>query len=469
MRIAVGGRRSWALGAVAACYGLLLLTATSRVPFGWDEVVYISQVARGVPAALFSAPRARGVVLLVSPVAMLTDSVIAIRVYLSVLAAAGLALAFWPWLKIRRGVVVPLAAAFFAVQWLSVFYGSEAMPNLYVAFGAVAATGWFCRADGWRPRLALAVALVFTGLVRPFDAAWVALPLLALAAWRRHVATAGAIVGGLGVGWGEWLIEAYRSYGGPLARLHAAGADNETGAHFSLGAHLRALNGPLLCRPPTPCGGYARLDMLWFAAIPLFAIIGLVRRRRSPHLPAIATAAAVAVTVAASYILLVGYAAPRFLMPAYALAALPVAEGLSGPYPSRRRVPLTALAVAGVVAYATLQARTLVRVVPNEIRTRTADQKIAVQLDRMGVTPPCLLYGHDAVQIAYYAHCASDGVRARWHQGGKPPASVAGALAAGRHVAVTVRGAPTPAPFLDRWQRHDVVPNWHAYLPPPVN
>src|SRR4051812_37221686 len=93
------------LGAVAVFYGLIQFVVTRRVPLGWDETVYVSQVARGVPRAVFSAPRARGVVLLVAPVSLITTSVTALRGYLGVLSAAGLFLAYWPWLKIRTGVI----------------------------------------------------------------------------------------------------------------------------------------------------------------------------------------------------------------------------------------------------------------------------------------------------------------------------------------------------------------------------
>jgi hypothetical protein len=470
-------RRLAALGAVAVCYGLVQFVVTLRVPLGWDETVYVSQVAHGVPAAVFSAPRSRGIVLLVAPVSLITNSMIAIRVYLSLLSAAGLAVAYWPWLKIRTGVVVPLAAGLFATQWLSVFYGNEAMPNPYVAFGAVAATGWFLRMlaepGKWLPRAGLFVALAVTALMRPFDAVWVGLPLLVAAAVKRRWAPVVTALVGLAAGGGEWIVEAYLFYGGPLSRLHAAGADNETGLHFTLGAHLRALDGPLLCRPPASCGAYPRLDILWFAAIPVLAVVGLVVSRRSPHFRAAALAAAVAATTAASYFLIVGYAAPRFLMPAYALAMLPVAEAVTGVCrhaQGRLRAPAVVLAAVGVLAYAGLQAQTLSRLVPYEHRVRTADAQVAGELRRLGITAPCLLYGRDAVQIAYYLHCSSHGIMANWG-GAQVPASITTALAAGQHVAVTTRTKKAPASFLSGWQRRPLpgvtaTRHWYAFLPP---
>ncbi|MCW2864078.1 MAG: hypothetical protein JWP48_5786 [Actinoallomurus sp.] len=472
-------RQVMVLGAVAVCYGLVQYVVTRRVPLGWDETVYVSQVTRGVPAAVFSAPRARGIVLLVAPASLITGSVAAIRAYLSVLSAAGLALAYWPWLKVRGGVVVPLAAGLFAAQWLSIFYGNEAMPNPYVAFGAVAATGWFLRMVAepgrWGPRAGLAAAVTVTTLMRPFDAFWIVLSLVAAAIVKRRWAP--VVTAGIGVvaGGAEWIVEAYVSYGGPLVRLHAAGADNETGLHLSLGAHLRALDGPLLCRPPASCGSYPWSDVLWFAAIPVLAIAGLVllRRERSRHLRAAVMAATVAATTAASYFVIVGYAAPRFLMAAYALAALPVAEGITAlcrHAPGRLRVAAVVLAVGGVAAYAGVQVQTLSRLVPYEHRVRTADVQAAGQLKRLGITAPCLLYGRDAVQIAYYVRCSSFGIMAHWG-GAQVPTSIRTALAAGRQVAVTARTKKPPAAFLRTWQRRPLpgvtaTGHWYVYLPP---
>jgi hypothetical protein len=473
-------RRALMLVVVAACYGVVQYLVNRRTALGWDETVYVSQVARGVPPSVFSAPRARGVVLVVAPVAMLTDSVAAIRAYLSVVSAIGLAAAYWPWLRLRSGVVVPLAAALFAAQWLSVFYGSEAMPNPYVAFGAVAATGWFLRLVAeparWAPRAGLAVAVAVTALVRPFDAFWIALPLLVAGAVRRRRPPVVATVIGLAAGGADWVVEAFVSYGGPIARLHAAGAENETGLHVSLGDHLRALNGPLLCRPPVDCGGYPWGDVVWFAAIPVLAIAGLLvlRLERSPHLRAAALAAVVAVTFAAAYFVLVGYAAPRFLMPVYALAMIPVAEGITGLCrhgPLGLRVPVALVASAGVAAYVFAQVQTLTTLVPSTNSARTADVQVAGELTRIGVTAPCLLYGHDAVQIAYHVRCASWGIRAGWG-GAEVPEQIRTALGDGRRVVVIARTKKPPAPFLRTWRRQRLpavtaVPGrWYAYLPP---
>ena len=65
---------------------------------GWDEIVYTSQVTTHHPAAFFSAPRSRGVSLLVAPVASWSDSTVLLRIYLALLSGLGLYLALRVWL-----------------------------------------------------------------------------------------------------------------------------------------------------------------------------------------------------------------------------------------------------------------------------------------------------------------------------------------------------------------------------------
>lgn len=74
---------------------------------------------------------------------LVTDDFRAVRTYLALLSGASLVAAYWPWLRQRGRPAAPLAAGIFAVLWPTVFYGPEAMPNLWVAFAAVAAVGWF--------------------------------------------------------------------------------------------------------------------------------------------------------------------------------------------------------------------------------------------------------------------------------------------------------------------------------------
>jgi hypothetical protein len=460
---------------VAVCYGIVQLVAVGPgIGLGWDETVYVSQVDPRVPAAEFIAPRARGITLIAAPVTLVTSSTEILRVYLCSLSALALYGSFGTWLRLRPGPVVPLAALLFGSLWLTLFYGNEVMPNLWVAFGAVAAVGFFLRCvrpGGGRGAVAgLAVCVAAAALLRPPDSLWLVLPLaLALVrpGWRQP-RVALALVAGLVVGWADWIIEAYVRFGGLLARWQAAGAANETGLHFSLYEHAQALNGPLLCRPPGGCGPAEPSWVLWWSAIPVLVLLGLYAARRAESLlPAV-----VAVSLAAPYIFLVGYAAPRFLLPTYALLALPIAHGAVGlPAGVRGRAPRWAVAclvTAGFLAHLTLQGGTLDEVVAPRLAKREGDARIARALEGLGVRPPCLVYGEQAVKIAYRMGCAGHTVLT-WPGQSEMPAPVRDAEVAGQQVIAVDRGRPVPAPFLLTWERRplqDVRPGrWSAYVP----
>ena len=135
----------WVVGAVCTVFAVAGLTLVPPwLGLGWDEVVYVSQYDPRNPAAFFSAPRSRGVSLLAAPVVLVTDSVVALRVWLAAAAAVAMGAAFWPWLRLYpRSGVVPLAAFGYASLWVSLFYAAAAMPNHYTAMAAVGAVGWF--------------------------------------------------------------------------------------------------------------------------------------------------------------------------------------------------------------------------------------------------------------------------------------------------------------------------------------
>ncbi|MBO0829056.1 MAG: hypothetical protein J2P24_14880, partial [Streptosporangiales bacterium] len=438
----------------------------------------LSQYARDVPPGVFSAPRARGLPLLVAPVTLVTTSVPAIRAYLTVLSGVGLFCAFWPWLRVRPGAVVPGAAALFASVWVAVFYGNEAMPDMFVAYGAIAAVGLFALAvrpgrQRWAA-VGLAGAVACTALVRPTDALWVAVSLVVAAlvvrAWRRPGLVL-AVLGGVAIGWGEWVGEAYAYYGGPLARLSAAGAENETGLHFSLYQHLAALSETqILCRPA--CHQVSPVVSVWFFAVPVVAVVGCVVTRRTSRFAPMTLAAVVAAVFVASYIVGVGYAAPRFLLPGYGLAALPAAEAvrwLVRGAPARLRPATVGLAVVGVLAHLGVQARGLDDVLHRQAPPRAVVADVGAGLARLGTRPPCLVYGHDAPQVAFYAHCHESAVKQNWG-GGHTPAGIRAARAAGQQVVVLTRQSDRPAHWLDRWRRVPLTDagahRWYAYLPP---
>ena len=122
----------WWLTAVAVLFTACLLASAVAVPgLGWDETVYLSQVDRHVPGAFFSAPRARGVSLLLAPMAALTTSATVLHCYLAVLSGAALLLTLCVWRRLLPAPVPALGGALFAGLWITLFYGPQAMPNLW--------------------------------------------------------------------------------------------------------------------------------------------------------------------------------------------------------------------------------------------------------------------------------------------------------------------------------------------------
>ncbi|MGN5637514.1 hypothetical protein AAIO99_36405, partial [Streptomyces sp. AC154] len=128
------------------CVAVQLAFVIPGSGLGWDETVYVSQAGGDTPAAFFSAPRARGISYLVAPVAALTASTTALRIYLLLLSAGALVGAFRVWRTLVPDRVLVCAAVLFATLWPALFYGSMAMPNLWCALGSLAATGWVARA-----------------------------------------------------------------------------------------------------------------------------------------------------------------------------------------------------------------------------------------------------------------------------------------------------------------------------------
>ncbi|MGW0395395.1 hypothetical protein ACWDYJ_31885 [Streptomyces sp. NPDC003042] len=464
---------------VAATYTVLqLLFVVPGSGLGWDETVYVSQVAPQAPAAFFSAPRARGITFLVAPVAALTSSVEALRVWLALLSGAGLFLSMWVWRRLLPTGVLALAGALFAGLWTTLLYGSQAMPNLWVAYGALISVGCFLRAARDRSdRAALAGlggGVALAALMRPGDAFWLVLPLavaaLAVRAWRRPALLV-VLAAGAALGSAEWVVEAYVRYGGLFARLaRASEIQGDLGWNPAFGDHARALAGRTLCRP---CDVPLRQPVaaLWWWALPLLVgggVLAAVRARRADRAPVL-LAALVGLSLAAPYLFMVGYAAPRFLLPAYALLAVPVAVCLTWLLGAVRPRPLAVGAlVLGLAAHLAVQFLVLERVASRGRTNRVAFGAVAAELHRLGIRPPCLVSGEEAVRIAFRAGCASRQIGG--HDASITPAGVS-AAARGRPVAVLVRGTGRPPAYAAGWRRHTLpglpgTPELIAYLGP---
>ncbi|MBC2905531.1 hypothetical protein [Streptomyces cupreus] len=462
---AVSGR-SWRtrgnalLAAVAGAFtAAQLLLVPPSMGLGWDEAVYVSQVDDQAPAAFFSAPRARGVSLLVAPIASWSSSTSLLRVYLAVLSGIALFLALRAWRGLFPARVLAAGGALFASLWVTLFYAPQAMPNLWVALGALLAVGCFLRARAAdRPdRRALwgvAVGATLMAVMRPTDAVWVALPLLAVASAVRHWRLGLVTAAGLAAGAVPWVVEAFISYGGLRERLsEASRVQGDLGWYFAVDDQMRSLIGRALCRP---CTGAMPNPVVtvWWVLLPLFAVLALVIAVRARRTARTLIPLACATTAAVPYLFLIGYAAPRFLLPAYALLAVPVADALlhlvTTPSGRWRPVAASLLAVA-VGGHLAVQYAVLDHVVDRTVADRRAWARTADALHGLGVRPPCLLTGHEAIPLAHYAGCSSGAIR-----GNNANTTTAEILRTARQEPVAVLSVPGGAPpsYARGWELH---------------
>ncbi|MFI6082871.1 hypothetical protein ACIBBB_18150 [Streptomyces sp. NPDC051217] len=425
---------------------------------GWDETVYTSQVSRAPSdTAFFSAPRARGITFLIAPVTSLTSSVEVLRAYLALLSGAGLFLALGVWRRLLPASVLALAGALFAGLWITLFYGPQVMPNLWVALGCLGAVGFFVRAALDRTDrtalIGLGVAVAFVALMRPTDAFWLSAPLalvaLAVRRWRRWALLTALAAGGA-IGCAEWIIEAYVSYGGLFTRLaRASEIQGHLGWHLVFGDHMRSLDGRLLCRP---CDIRWRrpATAIWWFALPLLTLGGVLVAARLRRLPLVLVPTLVGLSMAVQYLLLIGYAAPRFLLPVYALFALPTALLLVWLVRTARpRRLVVGLLVTAAVAHLWVQGSVVADRAERSRADRVKLSGVAAVLARQGVRPPCVISGTEAIRVAFRAGCASR--QTGGHDGSITPAQLV-AVASERPVAFVVAGQARPPAYARGWR-----------------
>jgi hypothetical protein len=384
-----------------------------------DEIVYLSQVAAHSPALLFTAPRARGMPALLFPVAHFTTDLDVLRSYLVIVGSLALYTGFRPWLRLAPTTTVPVAAALLASLWTTSFFGAEAQPNFMVAVLGIAAIGYALlslRHIRRRDPVYCAICVALIGLIRPSDATWLVAGLLLtalgfVAARRqptRRIIWAGAgVVGGLILGWSEWAIEAQASYGGFFHRLAQANAVNTPGAHFSLLTQASAINGPTLCRPCNQAVSVPHIA--WWFAIPPLVGIGLYAARRTMRFLPLLTATVAGTALALEYVITVSYAAPRFLLPAYALLSLPAAAGILALVRWARAPRLRVAAITAVVVVLGVQLVSQTAFLRRQVQASTASRNgyftQAAVLRSYGVHAPCIVYGPTGPPVAFILGC----------------------------------------------------------------
>ena len=405
------------LGLAAGLFTAAELTlAPLHAPLGWDEITYIAQTSVHASPILLPPGHSRGVGLLAAPVTLLTTSVVALRVWMAVLAGGGLFAALLAWRGLRPAWVLALAGLMFGGLAATQFTGIQVEADLWEALGALAVAGLVLQAISRRRPARVTLPLIAAGvffliLVRIEDAAFIVAPMIAavtvVPAWRNRGAL-NAIGAGIVAGSAEWVGEAYAFYGGPGNRLRLASLQPpRLGWHFSLLEQIRVLDGPAYCGPGAACHDWYPWLGGWWLALLALAILGIAVTAGAPSvLPG-----ACALFVLAGYTLFVPYAAGRYLLPVFALVAVPAADGAARLITAERRRPAAVLAVSAFLLTGLISQH---QVLTREFAGMTSGTQFyataAADLRQLGVRAPCAVDGGAAAPVAYYLGCSRG-----WH------------------------------------------------------
>lgn len=337
-------------------------------------------------------------------------------------------LAYRPWQRLRPGYLIPLAAALFSTLWFVVLYGFQAMPNQYVAYAATAAARWLllARRESGPARARVAIGVVFvamlaTSLLRPTDAVFLAVPLVLIAlvpggtSIRRRIALVAAVGAGLAVGWAQWAYEAEERFGGFASRLRGASENNRTGLHYAVDDQLRAIGGSVLCKDPCAADAAVR-EQLWLLVLVVLVAVGAVAAWRRGWRSFAVVPVLVGGSMAAQYLFLIDYAAPRFLTPTYALVSLPCALGvvwLCRRWQGNRRRLVVAGLVLVLVAHLAVQLSILRDTGQGVVQAKQSRASVGAWLDARLDAPCVVLTDLGSPATAYAAGCSNKPNRGR--------------------------------------------------------
>lgn len=453
-------------------------------PFGFstDEATYLAKVDPSVPELYWTPQRAWGVPVLAWPVAVFSSGIAVVRTWFAVLSSVGLVAAFRPWLRILDTWVAPLAALLFSTTWFVLFFGPQAMPNLYVGLAAVAAVGWFLRAvdGGARRHVILAgLATAVLALVRPTDSVLVVAPVILCALvvrrLRRPAPMLALVVGGI-LGWLPWVIEAFLRFGGPIARLGTAAETGPGGFVLDptdLLALPRLLDGaPLYFTHNSPLSAAGPLQapfLAWLTGLVVLLAGGLVVAVVQRRVPEFAVLYLPAALLAVFYLLLTSVTALRFVIPVLALISLPCAAVVVHLLRVSRgslRTVLVAAVVVGALTQVTGMAVMTWRYAHESAVGRSLPIALADALRPRMQRGHCLFVGVEPQATGFYLGCrVVQATVQRTHR----PSRVVSALAAHDDVVAALRSAPRRGSYLAGWRRLDVpgLPSGYtAYSPP---
>jgi hypothetical protein len=408
-------RAVWLVGGAYLLAQVVLFSA-HRAP-SWDEAVYLSQVSPHSPAVVFAPSRARGIVLLVAPVASFTDSIAAVRIFLEIASAAALSGVFLLWVSVI-GWAAPVAALLFGFSWLGLLYGSEVMPNLWVALIAVAAVALWVRSFEGKPMretILAAVSLALVALFRPLDAVVLAVVLAGWAvAHRVDVARRlAAVAVGLVVGVMPWLVEMSVRFGGPASALRQAASTGHVNGSSIGGNALQYLylsDGPTI--GPDRAAHVSLLGALWWAGLVVLVVLGLLRSRGSVRRGAgLATVGGVAFLL--EYLIFVSGFAPRFLLPALALLGIAAAVGLTSLMRGERGRVVLAAALGLMLVWAGFQIGTARRIEHQTSVDRARVRLVGLELRELASGRPCTFTSSDGfAQMQLASGCMGHPLRA---------------------------------------------------------
>jgi hypothetical protein len=392
-----------------------LTPALLRMPLGPDEITYLARTS--VHASGISLPpvHGQGTGLLAAPVTLLTMSLTALRVWMSVLSAVGLFLAVLCWRGLRPLWVLALAELVLASLAITQDSGVQLYPDWWGALGLLALTGLLLHGVGgtMRPRVVLpliALASLVIALMRPQNVVFLMGPAivacLVVRSWR-NLRVLAAMAVGVTLGFLEWLAGAYLWFGGVAERIkYARQEPPPLHFYFALGTEVRYLNGPWYCVHTSGCVSWAAPgETPWWLAFLAIAILGLwAGWHRSAMKASSVLAGVTALWVFLLYAFLVPFGAPRYLLPTYALMAILVADGIVWAITESRWRKLAAVAASVFVLAGLVSQRIILQSQAAQNTAGRQFQAQAAELEEIGVRTPCVL---DNQYIAYYIGCSA--------------------------------------------------------------
>jgi hypothetical protein len=389
-----------------------------RMPLGADEIGYIAQLSAHASGVQLPPVHGQGAGLLAAPVTLLTTSLTAVRVWMSVLSAVGLFLALLAWRGLRPPWVLALAGLIIGMLAITQNSGVQVYPDWWSAVGILALAGLFLHAvnGSMRDRVVLplvGLATLLIVLMRPQNIVFILGPILIatvlVPGWRKPKVWA-ALVVGIGLGAIEWAAESVW-YGGLGDRVHLGVQEPPPFAlNFSFLFQIRVLSGPWYCQTSSgSCAGMAFPgELIWFIGLALLAVIGLVVAWERQAKASAVLAAGIALWVLVLYSFLVPFAAPRYILPTLALGAILAADGIAWLVTESGRRTVAVVAVSAFLLVGIVTQRIVLN---HEVAAQSASSqrgfqaegaKLAAKLTSYGVKAPCAIW---SPYVAYYAGC----------------------------------------------------------------